>query len=100
MRRILVAAVLAVVVVSAGCVSIPVAATVVNRPGTRVTAEASKFNPFWLAPLPMETSAKLVDDLLQKCGGKGLTGLTIGTQTAWAVIGQNEKMVATAYCTE
>jgi hypothetical protein len=100
MRRILNAAALAAVTMLVGCVSLPVSATVVTRPGTRVTAEASKFNPFWFAPLPEETSADLIDDLLQQCGGEGLTGVTIGTQTAWVIIGQQEKIVATGYCVE
>jgi hypothetical protein len=100
MRRILNAAALAAVAILVGCVSLPVSATVVTRPGTRVTAEASKFNPFWLSPLPTETSGQLIDDLLQQCGGEGLTGVTIGTQTAWVIIGQQEKIVATGYCVE
>jgi len=100
MRRILNTAAFAAVTILVGCVSLPVSANVVTRPGTRVTAEASKFNPFWLSPLPTETSAQLIDDLLQQCGGEGLTGVTIGTQTAWVIIGQQEKIVATAYCVE
>lgn len=98
MRRILNGAALVAVTILVGCVSLPVSATVVTRPGTRVTAEASKFNPLWLAPLPTETSAQLIDDLLEQCGGDGLTGVTIGTQTAWVIIGQQEKIVATGYC--
>ena len=90
----------AAVTVVAGCVSFPVSATVVTHPGTRVTAEASKLNPLWLSPLPESTSADLVDDLLKQCGGRGLTGVTIGTKTAWVVIGQQEKIVATGYCVE
>jgi hypothetical protein len=100
MRRVLNVLALAAVAVVAGCVSLPVTATVVTQPGTRVTAEASKFNPFWLAPLPTETSADLLADLLEQCGGRGLTGVTIGTQTAWVIIGQQEKIVATGYCVE
>lgn len=98
MRRILNGAALVAVTIVVGCVSLPVSATVVTRPGTRVTAEASKFNPLWLSPLPTETSAQLIDDLLEQCGGDGLTGVTIGTQTAWVIIGQQEKIVATGYC--
>ena len=100
MRRILNTAAFAAVTILVGCVSLPVSANVVTRPGTRVTAEASKFNPFWLSPLPPETSGQLIDDLLQQCGGEGLTGVTIGTQTAWVIIGQQEKIVATGYCVE
>jgi len=99
-RRILNTAALAALTIIAGCVSLPVSATVVTRPGTRVTAEASKFNPFWLSPLPTETSGQLIEDLLQQCGGEGLTGVTIGTQTAWVIIGQQEKIVAAGYCVE
>jgi hypothetical protein len=100
MKRWLAAALLGCVTVMAGCVSFPVSATVVHRPGQKVTAEASKLNPLWLSPLPESTSADLVNDLLEQCGGKGLTGVTIGTKTAWVVIGQQEKIVATAYCAE
>ena len=100
MRRTLNAVAVAAVTILVGCYSLPVSATVVTRPGTRVTAEASKFNPFWLSPLPEDTSAELLDDLLQQCGGSGLTGVTIGTQTAWVIIGQQEKIVATGYCVE
>ena len=100
MKRILNTAAFAAVTILVGCVSLPVSANVVTRPGTRVTAEASKFNPFWLSPLPTETSAQLIDDLLQQCGGEGLTGVTIGTQIAWVIIGQQEKIVAIGYCVE
>jgi hypothetical protein len=100
MRRTLNAVGVAAVTALAGCYSLPVTATVVTQPGTRVTAEASKLNPFWLSPLPENTSAELLDDLLQQCGGKGLTGVTIGTKTAWVIIGQQEKIVASGYCVE
>jgi hypothetical protein len=83
-----------------GCGTYPVAATVVAQPGKAVSAEASKFSPFWLSPLPIETSGELLDDLLDQCGGTGLTGVTITTSIAWAVIGQVEKMRASAYCVE
>jgi hypothetical protein len=100
MRRVFNAAALATVTILAGCVSLPISATVVTQPGTRVTAEASKLNPFWFAPLPEETAGELLDDLLQQCGGEGLTGVTIATQTAFVIIGQQEKIVATGYCVE
>lgn len=99
MRSMLSALMIAAVVVLAGCISLPISATVVNSPGQRVTAEASKLNPLWLSPLPESTAGDLVDDLLEQCGGRGLTGVTVGTKTAWVVIGQQEKMVATGYCT-
>lgn len=88
------------VTVVMGCGTYPVAATVVAQPGKAVTAEASKFSPFWLSPLPIETSAELLDELLDQCQGAGLTGVTITTSIAWAVIGQVEKMRASAYCVE
>ncbi len=83
-----------------GCATLPVAATVVTQPGQRVTAEASKFSPFWLSPLPMDTSSRLLDDILEQCGGLGLTGVTIGISTAFAGIGQVEKMMVSGYCVE
>ncbi len=83
-----------------GCGTYPVAATVAVQPGKQVTAEASKFSPFWLSPLPIETSSELLDDLLYQCEGAGLTGVTITTSIAWAVIGQVEKMQASAYCVD
>jgi hypothetical protein len=100
MRKPLHLAAAAAVIVLAGCASYPVAATVVTNPGKRVTAEASKFNVLWLSPLPMETSSLLIDDLVEQCGGGDVTGVTIGTQIAWVVIGNSEKMVATGYCVE
>jgi len=91
---------LAALLGAAGCATIPIAATVVTQPGRRVTAEASKFNIFWVSPLPMDTASLLIDDLLNQCDGADLTGVTIGTQVAWAVIGNQEKIVATGYCVE
>jgi hypothetical protein len=55
-------------------------------------------NILWLSPLPPETSADLLADLMEQCGNRGVTGVTIGTQTGWVVIGQQEKIVATGYC--
>ncbi len=97
MRRILNLAPMALVL---GCVTLPVAATVVTRPGRRVTAEASKFNIFWVSPLPMETSSLLIDDLVQQCDGADLTGVTIGTEVGWVIIGNQERIIATGYCVE
>jgi hypothetical protein len=98
-RRLHAAALVAVMAVT-GCISIPVAATVATQPGRLVTAEASKFSILWLTPLPVETASQLVDDLLEQCGGAGLTGVTVATQTAWAFVGQQEKMIASGYCVE
>jgi hypothetical protein len=81
-----------------GCGTVPVVATVVAQPGKRVTAAASKFSPLWLSPLPTETSSELLDDLLGQCDGADLTGVTITTSIAFAVIGQVETMRASAYC--
>lgn len=100
MKRILNVAALAAVTLVLGCASIPVAATVVTQPGRRVTAEASKFNFLWVMPLPMETSSLLIDDLLQQCEGADLTGVTIGTQVGWVIIGNQEKVIVTGYCVE
>jgi len=91
---------LVAVTLALGCATLPVAATVVTQPGQRVTAEASKFNPFWVSPLPMDTSSRLLDDILEQCGGVGLTGVTIGISTAFAGIGQVEKMIVSGYCVE
>ncbi len=88
------------IVVAVGCGTYPIAVTVVTQPGRRVTAEVSKFNPFWVAPLPAETMSQLLDDILKQCNGADLTGVTISTQTAFAVIGQVEKMIASGYCVE
>ena len=97
MRRRLNVAALVAVAAALGCVSVPVTTTVVTQPGKRVTAEASKFSPFWLSPLPTETASRLLDDLLNQCEGADLPGVTIGT---WVVIGQVEKMVVSGYCVE
>jgi hypothetical protein len=86
------------ITVAAGCYSVPVSTTLVTDPGMRVSSEASKVNILWLSPLPPETSADLLADLMEQCGNQGVTGVTIGTQTGGVVIGQQEKIVATAYC--
>jgi hypothetical protein len=98
-KRLSVAALIAVSA-ALGCVAVPVTTTVVAEPGRRVTAEESKFSPFWLSPLPPETASRLIDDLLQQCDGADLTGVTIGTSSGWAVIGQVEKIVVSGYCVE
>lgn len=100
MRNALRVAALAGVTVLTGCISLPVVSTVVTQPGRRVTAEASTFSFLWLSPLPMETASLLLDDLLEQCDGAGLTGVTVGTETGWAVVGQTEKIVVTGYCVE
>ena len=100
MKKALYAAALVAVSASMGCITLPVAATVVTQPGRRVTAEASKFSIFWLSPLPMETASLLIDDLVEQCDGADLTGVTIGTETGWVVIGQTEKIIASGYCVE
>lgn len=100
MNRSLNSAALVAVTLGLGCATLPVAATVVDQPGQLVTAEASKFSPFWLSPLPIDTSSRLLDDILEQCGGTGLTGVTIGISTAFAGIGQVEKMMVSGYCVE
>lgn len=100
MRRRLQALALLAPLGVAGCISIPVAANVAAQPGRLVTAEASKFSILWLTPLPAETASQLVDDLVRQCDGADLTGVTLATQTAWAFVGQQEKMVASGYCVE
>ena len=83
-----------------GCISLPVATTVVTQPGRRVTAEASTFSFLWLQPLPMETASLLLDDILEQCGGSDLTGVTVATETGWAFVGQTEKIIVSGYCVE
>ena len=100
MTKALKAAALVAVTASLGCVTLPVVATVVTQPGRRVTAEASKFNVFGFSPLPVETSSLLLDDLLEQCEGADLTGVTVGTEKGFAVIGLVEKIVVTGYCVD
>ena len=100
MKKTINTATLVAVAALSGCASLPVSTTVVTQPGRRVTAEASKFSVFWLSPLPAETTGQLLDDLLQQCNGADLTGVTIGTQTGWAVIGQVERVIVSGYCVE
>ena len=100
MKRILPVAALAALTLVLGCFSVPVTTTVVTEPGRRVTAEATKFNVFWVTPLPTETASLLIEDLLDQCEGADLTGVTIGTQTGWVIIGQQEKVMASGYCVE
>ena len=85
---------------TAGCITLPVTSTVVTQPGRRVTAEASTFSALWLSPLPAETASDLLDDLLEQCEGADLTGVTLVTETGFAVVGQTEKIVVSGYCVE
>ena len=98
MRKKLKAAALVAVLAVVGCATYPVATTVVAQPGRRVTAEASKFSFLWLSPLPMETAGELLDDLLEQCNGADLTGVTIGTERAWVVVGETMKIIVSGYC--
>jgi len=86
------------VVAVVGCYTVPISTNVATNPGMRVTSEASKLNVLWVTPLPPETSADLLADLMEQCGDRGVTGVTIGTQVGFVVIGQQEKIVATGYC--
>jgi hypothetical protein len=92
------AAALLAVVTLAGCATYPVTTTVVAQPGKRVTAQASKFSFLWLSPLPMETAGNLLDDLVRQCEGADLTGVTIGTERAWVVVGETMKIIVSGYC--
>jgi hypothetical protein len=96
--RALRAAALVAAMAGLGCAAYPVTTTVVAQPGKRVTAEASKFSFLFLSPLPMETASNLLDSLLQQCDGADLTGVTIGSQRAWVVIGEVSKVMVSAYC--
>jgi hypothetical protein len=48
----------------------------------------------------METAGLLLDDLVEQCDGADLTGVTVGSQIAWAVIGETVKIVVSGYCVE
>ena len=96
-RKVKVAA-LAVVGALMGCATYPVTTTVVTEPGKRVTAEASKFSFLWLSPLPAETVGQLVDELVDRCDGQDLTGVSVGVERAWVVVGETMKIVVSGYC--
>jgi hypothetical protein len=99
-RKTIIAAALFVVAVSTSCITLPVTSTVVTQPGRRVTAVAETFSALWLSPLPAETTSDLLDDLVEQCNGADLTGVTVMTETGFAVIGQTEKIVVSGYCVE
>jgi hypothetical protein len=84
----------------AGCVTAPVTTTIVAQPGRRVAAEAEKFNVFFVSPLPVETTASLLDSLVTRCEGADLTGVTIASRRAWVVIGMVEKISVSGYCVD
>jgi hypothetical protein len=83
-----------------GCATYPVTTTVVTQPGKRVTAEKSKFSFLWLSPLPKETTSELLDDLLKQCEGADLTGVTVGMERAWVIVGENMRIMVSGYCVE
>jgi hypothetical protein len=91
---------LAALLVTAGCMTYPIAATVITEPGERVVAEASKFSFLFLSPLPSSTGGELLNELVEQCGGGSVTGITTGMSVAFAVIGQVETMTVSGYCTE
>jgi hypothetical protein len=91
---------LASLLAASGCMTYPVAATVIIEPGTRVSAEASKFSFLFLSPLPSDTGAELLHNLVEQCGGGSVTGITTGMSLAFAVIGQQETMTVSGYCTD
>ncbi len=88
-----------VLLVSAGCMTFPVASTVVDNPGRPVSAEASAFSFLWLTPLPVETASQLLQQLVDECGG-AVTGVTTAVKTGYAIIGQTETMVVAGFCVE
>ncbi|MGD8727065.1 MAG: hypothetical protein PVH40_05435 [Gemmatimonadales bacterium] len=100
MRKIVYAGVLVAVAALVGCATYPVATTVVTQPGRRVSAEASKFSFLWLSPLPVETTSRLLDDIIEQCAGADLTGVTVGTERAWVVVGETMKISVSGYCVE
>ena len=100
MRRTLYAGVLVAVMAVLGCATYPVTTTVVAQPGKRVSAEASKFSFLWLSPLPKETTSELLDDLLEQCEGADLTGVTVGMERAWVIVGENMRIMVSGYCVE
>jgi hypothetical protein len=99
-RKVLYTGALVAVVAALGCATYPVATTVVTQPGRQVTAEASKFSFLWLSPLPVETTSALLDDILEQCEGADLTGVTIGTERAWVIVGETMKIIVSGYCVE
>jgi hypothetical protein len=99
-RKTTITAALVALVAVTGCITLPVTSTVVTQPGRRVTAEASTFSALWLSPLPVETASELLDDLVEQCDGADLTGVTVVTETGWAFIGQNERILVSGYCVE
>jgi hypothetical protein len=42
----------------------------------------------------------LLDDLLEQCEGADLTGVTIGTEIGFVIVGQVEKIMVSGYCVE
>jgi hypothetical protein len=91
---------LAVLLATSGCMTYPVAATNIIEPQERVSAEASKFSFLFLSPLPSDTGGKLLHELVEQCGGGSVTGITTGMSLAFLVIGQQETMTVSGYCTD
>jgi hypothetical protein len=99
-KKIFVALVLASLLPTLGCFTYPVAATTVTKPARHVTAHASKFSFLWLSPLPVETASRLLDELIEQCDGADVTGVTTAVSVGFAVVGQQERMMASGYCAE
>jgi hypothetical protein len=100
MKKTRYAGMLVAVAAVLGCATYPVTTTVVTQPGKRVTAERSKFSFLWLSPLPKETTSELLDDLLEQCEGADLTGVTVGMERAWVIVGENMRIMVSGYCVD
>jgi hypothetical protein len=100
MKKTRYACMLVAVAAVLGCATYPVTTTVVTQPGKRVTAEKSKFSFLWLSPLPKETTSELLDELLEQCEGADVTGVSVGMERAWVIVGENVRIMVSGYCVE
>jgi len=87
-------------VLLAGCATTAVSVSVLQNPGREVSAHASHFSVLWLSPISIERAHELLEELDEKCDGRGVTGITTKTSSTWVLVGQIERVEVTGYCVD
>ena len=83
-----------------GCGAFSVSVSEIENPGQQVSAKTSKFSFFWLSPLSLDDTTRLVGQLSEQCGDAGVTAITTRASAAWAIIGQVETIELVGHCKE
>lgn len=94
------AAFLVVVLAASACATAGVSYSEIELGSEEVTATSSRFNVLGLTPTTLEELTALRDELVEKCGGREVTGLVTRYSTTYAIIGVIERAEVTGFCSE